>query len=96
MKPLPDHLKDMTQAKWDAMTPAQRKAARDMSEVHPLLHTYIGQRIKVSPKRERGASTFTVGITSGWRPVLLAVRGNASGSSDTIRADEVFTCISRA
>lgn len=96
MKPLPDHLKDMTQDKWDAMSPAQRKAARDMSEVHPLLHTYLGQRIKVSPKREHGASTFTVGITTGWRPVLLAMRGGAHGSSDLIRADEVFTRIDRA
>jgi hypothetical protein len=96
MKPLPDHLKDMTQAKWDALTPAQRKAMRDTSDLHPLLSTYVGQRIKVTPKRPHGASTFRVGITTGWRPVLLAMRGNANGSSDTIRADEVFTCIQRA
>jgi hypothetical protein len=96
MKPLPAHLEGMTQAKWDAMTKAQRDKLRDTSELHPLLSTYIGQRVKVSPKRERGASTFRVGITTGWRPVLLAMRGNSRESSDIIRADEVFSCISRA
>ena len=96
MKPLPAHLEGMTQAKWDAMTPAQRDKMRDTSELHPLLSTYIGQRIKVMPKREYGPSTFRVGISTGWRPVLLAMRGNARGSGDIIRADEVFTCISRA
>ncbi len=95
-KPLPEHLRDMTQSKWDALPKAQRDKLRDMSEVHPLLSTYIGQRVRVLPKREHGASTFRVGITTGWRPCLLAMRGNASGSSDLIRADEVFTCISRA
>ena len=96
MKPLPAHLEGVTQAKWDAMTKTQRDKMRDMSEVHPLLSTYIGQKVKVSPKRQFGASTFRVGITTGWRPVLLAVRSNAHDSSDIIRADEVFTCISRA
>lgn len=96
MKPLPQHLEGMTQAKWDTMPKAQRDKMRDTSELHPLLSTYIGQKVKVLPKREFGASTFTVGMTTGWRPVLLAMRSNASGSSDIIRADEVFTCISRA
>ena len=96
MKPLPAHLEGMTQAKWDAMPKAQRDKLRDTSDLHPLLSTYIGQRIKVTPKREHGASTFTVGITAGWRPTLLAIRGNSRGSSDLIGADEVFTCISRA
>lgn len=96
MKPLPAHLEGMTQDKWDAMPKAQRDKMRDTSDLHPLLSTYIRQKVKVLPKREYGASTFTVGITTGWRPVLLAMRGNARGSSDIIRADEVFTSISRA
>lgn len=96
MKPLPKHLEGMTQAKWDALTASQREKMRDNSELHPLLSTYIGQKVKVLPKREFGASTFRVGITTGWRPVLLAMRGNAHGSSDTINATEVFTSISRA
>ena len=94
MKPLPSHLADMTQAQWDSMTPRQRDAMVDRSDLHPLLSTYVGQKVRVLPKREFGASTFRVGKTGGWRPCLLAMRGNALGSSDTIRADEVFTCIS--
>ena len=86
-------LENMTQDKWDAMTPAQRDKARDRSDLHPLLSTYIGRKIRVHPRREHGASTFRVGITTGWRPALLAVRGNAHGSSDIIGAGEVFTRI---
>ena len=90
---LPEHLRDMTQARWDSLSRAERHRLMDRSHLHPLLSTYIGQKVRVFPKREDGASTFRVGITTGWRPVLLAVRGNSRGSSDVIRADEVFTRI---
>jgi len=93
MKDLPEHLRDMTQAKWDALSPAQREKMVDRSELHPLLSTYIGRKVRVQPKRKFGASTFRVGKSTGWRPVLLAVRANASASSDVIGADEVFTLI---
>jgi hypothetical protein len=93
MRPLPEHLRDMTQAKWDSLTKAERERLVDKSDLHPLLSTYIGQKVRVRPARPYGASTFTVGKSSGWRPVLLAMRGNARGSSDLIRADEVFTSI---
>jgi hypothetical protein len=92
-RPLPDHLKDMTQEKWNALTPAQRAKMADTSDLHPLLSTYVGQKVRVFPTRAFGASTFRVGKTTGWRPVLLAMRGNARGSADLIRPDEVFTRI---
>lgn len=95
-KPLPAHLVDMTQEKWDKLTPAMRLKMRDMSEVHPLLHTYLGQKVKVTPKREFGPSTFRVGITTGWRPVLLAMRSGANGSSDIVSAGEIFSSIGLA
>ena len=87
------NLETMTQAKWDALTPAQRNKAKDRSDLHPLLSTYIGRKVRVHPKREYGVSTFRVGVTTGWRPVLLAMRSNARGSSDIIDAGEVFTRI---
>jgi hypothetical protein len=81
----------MTQEKWDAMSQSQREAARDESNLHPMLKPYIGKRVRVEPKREFRMSTFRVGVTTGWKPVLLAMRGNARGSSDIISVDETFT-----
>lgn len=83
----------MTQEKWDAMSTAQRDAARDSSDLHPMLKAHIGKRVRVEPKRQFGISTFRVGVTTGWKPVLLAMRGNARGSSDIISAGETFTKI---
>jgi len=93
MKPLPAHLTDMTQAKWDRLTAAERDRLRDTSELHPQLRPYLGRKVRVTPEREYGPSTFTVGQTTGWRPATLAVRGNTSGSSDLIRKDEVFETV---
>ena len=78
---------------WQKLSRAEREKLRDMSDVNAQLRPYIGRKVKVEPKREFRLSTFRVGITTGWKPILLAVRGNASGSSDTIGADEQFTRI---
>lgn len=90
---LPPHLVGMTQAKWDAMTPREREAARDVSHLHPKLRGLEGRKVRVSPARQFGASTFRVGMSTGWRPCHLAMRGNARGSSDTIRHNEEFTSV---
>lgn len=89
--PLPDHLKDMTQAKWDALTPKQRAGMVDKSELNPALIGLEGKRVRVSPKRAYGPSTFIVGKSTGWRPIHLAMRAGASGSSDVIGAHETFS-----
>lgn len=87
---LPPHLVGMTAATWDAMAPAERDAARDRSKLHPQLIGLEGKRVRVTPKREFGPSTFRVGISTGWRPCHLAMRGNAHGSSDVLSEREKF------
>lgn len=93
--PLPAHLVDMTQAKWDALRPHEREQMRDMSECNHALLPYVGRTVTVTPKRKYGRSRFRVGMTTGWRPCLLAMstRHNARGSSDVIGADEHFDTI---
>jgi hypothetical protein len=83
----------MTQEEWDKLSKSQREAQRDNSDLNPALIKYIGKKVRVEPKREFGISTFRVGITTGWRPVLLAVRGNSRESSDIISVTETFTKI---
>lgn len=86
----PGHpLHGMTQAKWDAMTPAQRDAARDTSGLHPKLIGLEGKRVVVGPWRGEGRrSKFIVGRTTGWRPAHLAMRKGARGSSDLVSPEE--------
>jgi len=86
-------LANMTQDKWNALTPAQRKAVQDRSGLHPQLAGLEGHKVRVEPKREYGRSTFRVGITTGWRPCHLAMRAGAMGSSDTINPAETFTTV---
>ena len=83
----------MTWEKWTKLSRREQYGLRDTSDLHPQFVGLEGKKVKVSPKREYGLSTFRVGITTGWKPAHLAVRGNAMGSSDIIRKDEVFTSI---
>jgi hypothetical protein len=82
---------NMTQKKWGRLSRAERAAVRDNSDLHPLLIGLEGKRVRVTPKRAYGRSTFRVGITAGWRPAHLAMRTGARGSSDLIGAGEVFS-----
>ena len=95
MKPLPERLQGMTQQHWDSLSLRERGAIIDLSDLNTSLLPYLGQKVRVTPKREFGASTFRVGKTTGWRPAMLAIRGNARGSSDLIGSDEGFTSIER-
>lgn len=80
---------EMTQAIWDRLTMAEKEAQRDTSALHPMLAPYLGKRVKVTPKRGEGKrSTFRVGMTTGWRPVIIAIKEGAYGSSDIVTADE--------
>lgn len=94
-KPLPAHLQGMTQAEWDTLSPREREAARDMSACNAQLLPYVGKRVRVAPKREYGLTTFRVGISSGWQPILLAMRNDPRqrGSSDIIGAEERFDSV---
>jgi hypothetical protein len=80
----------MTWDQWSKMTRAEREAAMDRSALHPALIGLEGRKVRVS-HREYGLKTFRVGRSTGWRPVHLAMRGNARGSSDVIDATEIFT-----
>ena len=83
-------LDGMTQAQWDTLGPVNRLHLMDRSALHPKLSGLEGKRVRVTPKREYGRSTFIVGRTAGWVPYHLAMRAGAHGSADLIRADEVF------
>lgn len=83
-------LAEMTQEKWDAMGRAERQRLVDTSGLHPKLIGLEGRRVRVTPKRNYGRSTFIVGITTGWRPSHLAMRANAYGSSDLVSNNESF------
>ena len=86
-------LEGMTQTKWNSLSQNERRAMCDTSALHPQLIGLEGKRVRVTPKREYGRSTFRVGVTTGWRPCHLAMRAGAYGSSDTIRADEQFDSV---
>lgn len=86
---------DMTSAKWDTLSRQERDAIRDMSACNVQLLPYVGKRVRVEPKRQYGLTTFRVGMTTGWRPTLLAMRNDPRqrGSSDLIYVAEKFTRI---
>lgn len=86
-------LAGMTQARWDSMTNAERDALRDTSELNPQLIGLEGRKVRVTPKQMFRQSTFRVGCSTGWRPVHLAMRGNARGSSDIIGKNERFASV---
>jgi hypothetical protein len=87
-------LAGMTQQRWDAMTPAQRDQLRDTSALNPQMVGLEGKRVRVTPKQMLRPSTFRVGISTGWRPVHLAMRNSRQlGSSDIIGKDERFETV---
>ena len=67
----------MTQEQWDKMTPAQRDAARDLSDLSPQLLGLERKRVEVvttyGEKRR-----FYVGRSTGWRPIHLEIHNRRS------------------
>lgn len=75
-------LEGMTQAKWDAMTPAQREQVRDNSDLSPQLRGLEGWRVEVVEADEPKPRRFIVGKSTGWRPCHLEIaRRNSMGGS---------------
>lgn len=75
-------LKDMTQAKWNALTHEQREAIRDMSGLSAHLRGLEGFRVEVVRKEINGGgkARFIVGRSTGWRPCHLEIaRRTSSG-----------------
>ena len=70
-------LEGMTQARWDAMTKAERIAACDPSGLTPQLVGLEGKRVEVCDnygERRR----FWVGRSGGWRPCHIEVKTRRS------------------
>lgn len=84
---------NMTWEVWRQLPSSERATLRDNSGLHPMLRGLEGKRVRVSPPRHFGSSTFRVGITTGWKPAHLAMRGRARSSSDLISTDEKFDSV---
>lgn len=70
-------LENMTQAKWDAFTPAQRATLRDNSGLTKQLIGLEGWRVEV--KTTYGETRrFIVGKSTGWRPCHLEIANRRS------------------
>lgn len=75
----------MTQARWDGMTEAERTAARDDGGLTPQLRGLEGWRVEVTTTYGE-VRRFIVGRSTGWRPCHLEItRRNASGGSPAER-----------
>lgn len=73
-------LQNMTQAKWDRLTPAQREALRDNSGLSPQLRGWEGWRVEVRDDEDSAPRRFIVGKSTGWRPCHLELkRADSSG-----------------
>jgi hypothetical protein len=57
----------ITQAKWDAMTPAQKRAARSDKGLSPQLIGLEGWRVEVVTTYDE-TRRFIVGRSTGWTP----------------------------
>jgi len=78
-----DKLKDMTQARWDAMTPAQRDAIRSPAGLTKQLIGLEGWRVEVESIMTGEKRRFIVGRSSGWIPchIELLKRNSRGGIS---------------
>lgn len=76
-------LEGMTQARWDAMTPAQRDIVRDNSGLTEQLKGLEGWRVEVidcysDEEGQPEARRFIVGKSTGWRPCHLEIKTTRS------------------
>jgi len=77
-------LRDMTQAKWDKLSRAERLRLRDESDLAPCLIGKEGRRVAVT-FTDGSTKSILLGITTGWRPChLVMANSRAIGSSDCI------------
>ena len=66
-------LSEMTQERWNAMTPAQRDAVRDLSDLSKQLIGFEGWRVEVYDVDSMKPRRFIVGRSTGWRPCHLEI-----------------------
>jgi hypothetical protein len=65
-------LRDMTQARWNAMTAAERDRLSDLSGLTPQLTGLEGWRVEVLDNYGQ-TRRFIVGRSTGWRPCHLEI-----------------------
>lgn len=68
---------EMTQAKWDSLSPAERDAIRDYSDLSPQLIGLEGWRVSVI-RGDGTSDRFIVGRSTGWKPCHLEIRRRSS------------------
>jgi hypothetical protein len=72
-------LDEMTQAKWDALSPAERDRLRSDAGLSPQLIGLEGYRVEVVTNYGE-TRRFIVGRSSGWKPCHIEIpRRNSSG-----------------
>lgn len=71
-------LSGMTQARWNGMTPAQRDAVRDNSDLSSQLNGLEGHKVQVQDTPTSKPRNFIVGKSTGWRPVHLEIKTSRS------------------
>lgn len=81
-------LEGMTWDRWKSMPQARKADMRDTSDLHQKLRGWEGQRVTITPKPEYYPATFTVGISTGWKPIHMVIRNSRQhGSSEIIGPD---------
>ena len=79
----------MTQSRWNTMTPAEKDASLDDSQLHSSLRSLKGWRVEGLYYGER--KRFIVGQTTGWRPATIGMHNIHSQSSSAILTAGNFT-----
>ncbi len=70
-------LNDMTQDKWNELSPVQKRLAVDNSALNPQLIGLEGWRVEVVTSYDE-KRRFIVGKSTGWRPCHLEVNNRRS------------------
>jgi hypothetical protein len=71
-------LSNMTQTKWDALTPSQRDALRSDGGLTKQLIGLEGWRVEVVSMMTGEKYRFIVGRSSGWVPCHIELRNRTS------------------
>ena len=80
----------MTQARWDSLTPAQRDAERDLSDLSPQLIGLEGFRVEVVTTYGE-TRRFNVSRSTGWRPCHIEVHNVRSHGGPA--AEKLYTSV---
>lgn len=83
-------LTEMTQAKWDSLSYAERERLRDLSGLTPQLIGLEGYRVEVVTTYDE-KQRFIVSRSTGWRPCHICLA--RSTSSGGMAADQKYKSV---